>query len=400
MKHVKTIVSFFLIVLITSCSNDDGPESDSQNNSSDKVFVVGVEAKGAFLVPVIWTDGKKNYLPTVADTDMDDLKVAVHNNDVYVAGVETTSAGKRSIVLWKNGIQSRFSSTADYVEIIQMIVDNGNVYILGKERLSGVSEKYTYWKNGVATPIINSSVAVANDSEENYVSKMTIANNDVYCIGYEWNTAGTVLTGKYWKNAVPTTVAIFKDEIFDFLQEIQVNGNDISIVYNQLNTATFAQETKLWKNNTVSVLASGTSDFFAAGMIIKDGVEHILIKEEISGAKTKLLYLKDRVKTEITDGSFDIAGSYIRVDGSNVCIAYYTDLTFTYTSKYWLNGTTKTLSGHDEDPFDTFFLAGTNVYMTTKESFNPFIWINGKETALPFDANTNFAIAHDVFVTQ
>ncbi|MEO7976675.1 hypothetical protein [Flavobacterium sp.] len=399
MQNLKIRLSIFLLILITSCSKDDG-DSDSGIDSSNTVFVVGREAKGDFLVPVIWKNGEKSFLPAIADTDIDDLKVAVENNDLYVVGVETNSNNKMSIVLWKNGVQSRFSEAANFVEIKQIIVDNGSVYVLGEERLAGGEDKYRYWKNGTATTIINSSVTVDDDFEQNDVSKMVVVNNDVYCIGFEWNASGTILTGKYWKNAIPTAVSVFKDKIFDFLQDIQVNGNEVSILFNQLNTATFAQETKLWKNNVVSVLGSGSSDFFAAGMVIKEGVEHVLIEEKISDTKTKLLYLKDRVKTEITDGSSEVTRSFLNVDGSNVCVAYYTDFIFTYTTKYWLNGTTKTLNGFDKEPFDAFFLSGTDVYMTSSESNKPQFWVNGTQTELPFDASKNFTVANDVFVTK
>ena len=399
MKYVKTLISFFLIALITSCSND-GDGSDSQGNNSNKVFVVGGEIKEGLIVPIIWTNGVKTFLPIVAGTEVTDLKVAVENNDVYIVGIETNSNNKKSIVLWKNGVQSRFSEPANYVQVQQLIVDNGNVYVLGREYGADRLEKYKYWKNGVPTTIINSNVPISGDSVENNITKMTVASNDVYCIGYEWNNTGTILTAKYWKNAVPTNITVFKDEIFDYMSEIQVNGTDISILYNQLNTATFVQEAKLWKNNTISVIASGNSDFFAEGMVIKDGVEHIVINEQISGSKTKVLYFKDRVKTEITDGNFDVQRSYIRVDGSNVCVAYFTDLDFNYSIKYWLNGTTKALTGEVFDPFDALFLAGTDVYMTSEQSNVPQFWVNGQQTALPFDDNKNYTVAYDVFVTQ
>jgi len=404
MKHLKILLAIFFLVLITSCSNNDGePATETPTGGTDnsnKVYVVGGEEKGGLIVPVIWTNGVKNFLPTVADTDVDDLKVAVENNNVYVVGVETNSNKDKSIVLWKNGVQSRFTQPVKYIEIMQLIVDNDNVYVLGKDYSNTEVEKYKYWKNGVATTIINSSVPISGDTEENRISEMVVANNDVYCIGYEWNTAATTLTAKYWKNAVPTNIAVFKDEISDYVKDIQVNGTDISILYNQLNTTTFAQEAKLWKNNVTTVIASGNSDFYASELVVKDGVEHILIDEEISTSKTKVLYFKNRVKTEITDGSFDVDRSYMKVDGSNVGVAYYTDLDFTYSMKYWLNGTTKTLTGNNFAVFDTFFLSGTNVYMTSSESSLPKLWVNATETVLAFDAAKSYTFASDVFVTK
>jgi hypothetical protein len=187
MKNLKNLFTLFLLVLIASCSNDDGEQTTDTptdgTGNSNKVFVVGREAKGDFLVPVIWKNGEKSFLPAIADTDIDDLKVVVENNDVYVVGVETNSNNKMSIVLWKNGVQSRFSEAANYAQINQMIVDNGNVYVLGIERLPGTDDIYKYWKNGVATPLINVLVSLNNDFEQNNISKMLVVNNDVYYIG-------------------------------------------------------------------------------------------------------------------------------------------------------------------------------------------------------------------------
>ena len=159
-----------LSVAMVSCSKDDDG-SGSQSNNANKVFVVGGEAKDGLIVPIIWTNGVKTFLPVVADTQVMDLKVAVENNDVYVVGVETNSNNKMSIVLWKNGVQSRFSEPANYVQIEQLIVDNGNVYVLGKEYTADLVDKYKYWKNGVATTIINTSVAVSDDRVQNNIKK-------------------------------------------------------------------------------------------------------------------------------------------------------------------------------------------------------------------------------------
>lgn len=404
MKHLKTIFAIFIFACIASCSSDDAePTTDSQtegSNNSNKVFVVGLEAKGNFTVPVLWTNGTKSYLPTVAETDVDDLKIAVENNDVYVVAVERNSNNKSSIVLWKNGVQSRFTQPAKQVTIEQLIVDNGNVYVLGREYFDDLKEKYKYWKNGVATTIMDSSVEVSDDYEENRMTKMVVANNDVYCIGAEWDSTGKTLTAKYWKNAVPTNITVFKDDIFDNVKDIQVNGTDISILYNQFSSSTFLEETKLWKNNEVSVIASGNNDFYASALIIKDGIEHIVVEEEITSTKTKVLYFKNRVKTEITDGNSNVTASYLGVNGSNVCIAYIADLVFNYSNKYWLNGTTKTLNGYDREPFDVFFMAGADVYMTCQYNTAPSFWKNGTQMSLPFESSNNYAAAFDVFVTQ
>lgn len=406
MKHLKTMLAIFFLVLISSCSKDEGEASTDSptggSNNSNKVFVVGIEQKGSLRLPIILTNGVKNFLPIVADTEVDHLKIVVQNNDVYVTGVEKTSTNKMSIVLWKNGVQSRFSEAANNVEISQMIVDNGNVYVFGKERLADEG-KFRYWKNGVATTIIDEYVTVLDDFKGNYVGKMVVTNNDVYCIGGEWNATGKIRTAKFWKNGVPTSIMDFKNNL-DYLADIQVNGTDVCILYNQLNPTTSKQEVKLWKNNAVSIIASGTNSFFASEMVIKDGVEHILIEEGISFDGTKLVYLKNRVKTEITDGTSDVGISYIKVDGSNVCVAYEADsegdLGVVTSGKYWFNGETKTLNGEGNFEIDVVFLAGKDVYMTSARGLDPKLWVNGTQTTLPFDATKDYTIINDVFVTQ
>ncbi len=403
MKYLKAIFSIFFLALITSCSNDDGGTTNEEptegSNNSNKVFVVGIEA-GENSVPVLWTNGVQTNLPIAANTEIDDLKISVQDNDIYIVGMETNLDNRTSsIVLWKNGVQSRFSEAANNVRIFQMIVDNGNVYVLGQERLAGGVDKFRYWKNGVATTIIDESVTILDDFKRNSVEKMVVFNNDVYCIGTEVNATGTIRTAKFWKNGVPTSITDFKND-FDFLSDIQVNGTEVSILYNQLNPTTSKQEVKLWKNNTVSIIASGENGFLASEMVIKEGVEHILIKEGISFDGTKLLYLKNRVKTEITDGTTDVGPSYIRVDGTNVCVAYEVDSEFVFSVKYWLNGTTKTLNEEDISEIEALFLAGTDVYITSARGVDPKLWKNGTETTLKTKSPDAAYITNDVFVTQ
>lgn len=400
MKNLKLLLALLFIAMVPSCSNENDSSTDDSNNSG-KVFVVGTEKGQSTILPILWTNGELTNLPTVANTDLSDLKIIVQNNDVYIVGVEINlDTRMSSIVLWKNGVQSRFSQAANSLQIYQMIVDNGNVYVLGSERLEGGVDKFRYWKNGFATTIINSYVVVGNDFKENNVEKMVVANNDVYCIGTEFNATGTIRTAKFWKNAVPTSITDFKGN-FDSLADIQVNGTEISILYDQVNPTTLRPEVKLWKNNTTSVIATGNNGFSATAMIIKDGVEHILINEGITFDGTKILYLKNRTKTEITDGTTDVQRSYLRVDGSNVCVAYEIDSGFSFSSKYWLNGTTNILNNDGVFEINAVFLAEKDVYITSAKSNNlPKLWTNGKETISKTNSTTSSYKVNDVFVTQ
>ena len=127
-----------------------------------------------------------------------------------------------------------------------------------------------------------------------------------------------------------------------------------------MNATTFKQEVKVWKNNTGSVIANGNNGFLGIGMVIEGDVEHILVRELMLNG-TKLWYLKNRVKTEITDGTFDLEDCLFKVDGSNVCVAYLPDLGSNNVVKYWLNGTTKSFNSVNRFEFDSVFLAGKDV---------------------------------------
>lgn len=419
MKYLKTIFALFLITIIISCSKDENNSvaavdlvitniSPATGPKNTPVTIIGTGFSAINSENTVTINGKVCPLINSTATQLTvsippsagsgKIKVKVGNTEAESADFEfvvtttvTTLAGNALGSDDGQGTNAQFNIPQGIT-----IDVTGNLYVadMGNHRIRKITP------NGFATTIINSFVVVANDFKENNVEKMVVANNDVYCIGTEFNATGTIRTAKFWKNAVPTSITDFKGN-FDSLADIKVNGTEVSILYDQVNPTTLRPEVKLWKNNTTSVIATGNNGFSATAMIIKDGVEHILINEGITFDGTKILYLKNRTKTEITDGTTDVQRSYLRVDGSNVCVAYEVDSGFSFSSKYWLNGTTNILNNDGVFEINAVFLAEKDVYITSAKSNNlPKLWTNGKETISKTNSTTSSYKVNDVFVTQ
>ncbi len=390
MKHLKTLFTIFFLVLITSCSSDDGEtKTDSPTGgteNSNKVFVVGSEEIDSKVVPIMWIDGIKTTLSSEAGSNTEALAVFVENNDVYVVGKEEKE--KESIVLWKNGLRSRVSGLANIAIFKELVVDNGNVYILGIESIENEPAIIKYWKNGVSVVIITSITS----GKENRAEKMVVANNDVYLSGFE-HKGESKFTAKFWKNGKPTTIGNSTQNSFG--SSIIVEGTSVSVLFTEINSSTLREEVKLWKDNTVSLIATSSENIRAEQMIIKDNVRHILMNENSATVLGKFIYMKDNIKTQITPDGVSNDFLKMQVDGSNVCIAYNENA----KGKYWINGVTKTLVGLENVKSKNMFLSNEDVYSLVRGFAKTLFLKNASPSTLPFDQNT-LPVTEGIFVNK
>ena len=388
MKNLKTIITLFTLILITSCSKDNDVTELSQINvTKNKIFVAGSEVINTKVVPVIWIDGVKTTLSSEAGSNTDALAVFVQDNDVYIIGKEELA--KKSLVLWKNGLRSRVSSLAAFVAFKELVVNNGNVYVLGIETIDNGLPFIKYWKNGVAVDIVPSITA----GKENRAENMVVVNNDVYVSGFENNATATRFTAKFWKNGVPTTIGSGTQN--SLASSIVVDATSVSVLFTEISNSTLRNEVKLWKDNNISLIATSVENIEAKYMSVKDNVRHILMSENTATAFGKLIYLKDNVRTEITAGGVSNDFIKMQVDGTNVCIAYNENA----IGKYWINGVTKTLAGVLNTKTTKMFLSNADVYSLVRGFAKALFLKNGTPSDLPFDQNTQ-PITADVFVKK
>ncbi|WP_271766667.1 cadherin repeat domain-containing protein [Aquimarina algiphila] len=250
MKTIKhTLYTFTLLLLITSCSKDDGPAGPltpepenpvAQNTApelADQSFTVAENITDTTVIGTITaTDTEEDALTYSLTTNSNDLFVLTETGELSLAtgkllnydvaqthtltvevtdGTNTTTAnisiaitntvdvyvvgghyigGHISATLWKNGIPTPLSTKSSNANSIY-VSEDGDVYVTGWEN-NGTNKVATLWKNGEAS-YLSSKRSAGNDV---YVSK-----GKVYVAGYNYNKNTKEAT--LWTNGSPATLA-------------------------------------------------------------------------------------------------------------------------------------------------------------------------------------------------
>lgn len=155
MKTVIYILSFFTILITSSCASEDfvSPQTNSVASSPD-VYVAGTQANNAYYwkngIPIMLTNG----------TDIVPIKIIVDNNNVYVLGKKYISYSISEYYFWKNNVKYELENylgiPATSVSHFHDFTVKDNIEIFGgrvDDSGSGNSQSFDicYWKNGVKT---------------------------------------------------------------------------------------------------------------------------------------------------------------------------------------------------------------------------------------------------------
>ncbi|MBL7706991.1 MAG: hypothetical protein JNM21_15695 [Taibaiella sp.] len=143
----------------------------------------------------LWKNGTASNISSNIRSSGDAL--AISENDVYVAGVESINE-KKSAVLWKNGIPERLSNDSDFsVEAGSVAISGEDVYVVGRVKSStGYPGPVKLWKNGVESTLTNTF----NTNYFTFKIAVSVFGNDVY-IG-----DGDEGKAKIWKNGIATNL--------------------------------------------------------------------------------------------------------------------------------------------------------------------------------------------------
>lgn len=194
------------------------------------------------------------------NSDVTMLGTATNNNPAFVHGFATSgtdlyavgtidNAGK----VWKNGIEISLPNST--VSDLKAIAVSGNdIYITGNVGARTIR----YWKNNTSTDI---TVPIGR---EIYVSGIAVENNDIYISG--WESTGTVLIAKYWKNG---TEVVLGDGIrHSYTGGIVVKNGKVYVAGNQVATGTsFPYYATLWEDGVAKVIGGRNSR--ATAIIVK-----------------------------------------------------------------------------------------------------------------------------------
>ena len=137
---------------------------------------------------------------------------------------------------------------------------------------------------------------------------------DIYLAGYE--TDGTILIAKYWKNGTAFSLGINSS----YANGIVVSGTDVYIAGSEFNGKSIAA--KYWKNGIAVALTDGGKSSNAMAITVS-GSDVYVAGSETNGTNYVAKYWKNGKMVLITDGSNYAALYDIAVAGNDVYVAGY-----------------------------------------------------------------------------
>lgn len=179
------------------------------------VYICGAAMVNGHYKAVYWKNGVQYWLPGNSP-QTNAFSIAVHGNDVYIAGTGVTTKNTTYAIYWKNDIAFALTDTLANSQATGISVNNnGEVYIAGYT--SGTNGEYhdTYWKNGTANLLDN--------GQGGYLSSIVAMGNDFYTTG----TLGYPTQVGYWKNNVFTNFSTGTNQVNAY--GMTVFGNNVYV---------------------------------------------------------------------------------------------------------------------------------------------------------------------------
>jgi uncharacterized membrane protein len=229
---------------------------------NDDIFIVGRDGKKGTL----WKNGIAQSL-TDGTNYAEARSICVTDSDVYIVGWESSENLVDIAMLWKNGIAHNLTDKNRRAETCFVYVLNGDVYVVGYQ----FGEKPIFesndshrpgkrpgnvvklWKNGIEQKL-------SDETGNAYAKSAYIAGNDIYVVGYEWNTLNKCVA-KLWKNGIVQNL----DGLLQ-ANSIHVLGSDVYVVGYDLKHSTYYAT--LWKNGMIYNFSDGTSDTYAHSVYV------------------------------------------------------------------------------------------------------------------------------------
>ena len=159
----------------------------------DDIYVAGIEFKDYLPVAKYW----KNEIATSLTDGSSDVfvnDIIIVGNDIYVVGYENYHSISVA-TYWKNGVATYLTDRKVNTDATALVIIGNDIYVALTERESSGLSVAKYWKNGVVTTLKND-----NTYSSTYATSMTVSDDNVYIVGYEFHGPGFV--AKYWKNSV------------------------------------------------------------------------------------------------------------------------------------------------------------------------------------------------------
>src|SRR5690606_36008459 len=206
--------------------------------------------------------------------DSDKIIIEVYKIDVYVSGTQNTTANITSTtqaLVWKNGeLLHELTNGTAFATTAGIALHNDDVYVGGTET-SGLNRVAKYWKNNTAHNLTDGSKStIDNDIAVDHVG-------NVHDIGTDNNPHKQVL----WRNTVAHAVAATNSN--RYARAIACAGSDLYIVGNSDSYANNPSVAILWKNSQEIHLTNGAKAGRAFNVAVENGDIYVLGDEKSKG---------------------------------------------------------------------------------------------------------------------
>lgn len=304
--------------------------------------------------------------------DDDDPTPAEKKTDIYTAGFVLTSDGSTTThiaTLWKNGVAQHLSNTESWVN--KVTVAGNDVYAVGRE-YQGSKSVAKIWKNGIATNPINST-----NNTEAFTCAIS-ASGDVYILVREWSNI--VNEYKVLKNNIPVVLNRTNATTVIFPYDVFVSGNDVYVSGSEYSFATNLVKAVFWKNGVISSLpaVAANAQNEARKIFVSDNNVYTLGSEARADGNNIAVLWKNGVPTNITDGTKTGVVNALFVSGNDVYIAggEYDQTTFNSVTTLWKNGTPIFTRNGDDFNFISLAVLNNNWYLIG-DGLEVSLWKNG-----------------------
>lgn len=294
---------------------------------------------------LVWKNGEVLYELSDGTASAKVAGIALHNDDVYVGGVQSVGYNQEA-KYWKNNTSHPLTDGKGSASVADIAVDDaGNVYIIGGEHNN---HKYILWRNDEIVEISGQSryaraiaieddhvyivgndggfphgnppiqtaallwengkeIALSDGSTFQRALAITIDKGDVYILGDENNkNSGVSNIGKYWKNRVPTLLEEAETSVIGLEGGgITVHDGDVYVCGSLDDGTTPRLRPIVWKNGKrLYELTEGTSNSNVSDIAVAG--KHVYTVGSITNIKGKnvaVVWKDAKVLYELTDGT-------------------------------------------------------------------------------------------------
>lgn len=214
------------------------------------VHVCGVDQSSNGSTPVYWHNGMAMELNAGTWA----TAISLYKDDVYIAGVESSTSGLAEAKYWKNGEVNNLTTGLTETLVYDIAVDSSAVYVAGYEKNTSGVMVASYWKNGVA-------VNLSDGTAPAKATALALSPSAVVAAGISYAPSNRT-SGVFWKNDVPFPLETLDNHtavygISFFNQDVYTSGND-------RNKACY------WVNKKQVLLTDGSSPAVAHSIFIRE----------------------------------------------------------------------------------------------------------------------------------